>query len=74
MPITISNLTVARSAPTGTIVGTLTARDVGSVIPCNFILSKNPPAISPFHPTISLQSGAGQLHRAIIRCGSAQSG
>ena len=40
MTITIGNLTVASSAPTGTIVGVLTARDVGSIIPCNFILSK----------------------------------
>jgi hypothetical protein len=40
MPITISNLTVSRNGPTGTIVGVLTARDVGSIIPCNFILSK----------------------------------
>ena len=40
MTITISNLTVAQNAPAGTIVGVLTARDVGSIIPCNFILSK----------------------------------
>jgi hypothetical protein len=40
MTITISNLTVAPSAPTGTLVGVLTARDAGSIIPCNFILSK----------------------------------
>jgi len=41
MTITISNLTVAQNAPAGTIVGTLTASDVGSIIPCNFILSKS---------------------------------
>jgi hypothetical protein len=40
MTIMISNLTVAPSAPTGTIVGVLTATDAGSVIPCDFILSK----------------------------------
>jgi hypothetical protein len=40
MTITISNLTVAQSVPAGTIVGVLTASDVGSIIPCNFILSK----------------------------------
>jgi hypothetical protein len=40
MTITINNLTVTQSAPAGTIVGVLTARDVGSIIPCNFILSK----------------------------------
>ena len=41
MTITISNLTVAQNAPAGKIVGTLTASDVGSIIPCNFILSKS---------------------------------
>jgi len=40
MTITITNLTVAANAPAGTIVGVLSARDVGSIIPCNFILSK----------------------------------
>jgi hypothetical protein len=40
MTITISNLMVARNAPAGTVVGTLTARDVGSIIPCNFVLSQ----------------------------------
>jgi hypothetical protein len=40
MTITISNLTVPPSAPTGTIIGVLTATDAGSIIPCNFILSK----------------------------------
>src|SRR5215472_16432774 len=40
MTITITNLTVTQNAPAGTIVGVLTARDVGSIIPCNFILSK----------------------------------
>ena len=40
MTITISNLTVAPSAPTGTLVGVLTARDAGSIVPCNFITSK----------------------------------
>ena len=40
MTITISNLTVPLSAPTGTIIGVLTATDAGSIIPCNFILSK----------------------------------
>ena len=40
MTITITNLTVAQNAPAGTIVGVLSARDVGSIIPCNFILSK----------------------------------
>jgi hypothetical protein len=41
MMITIDNLTVAANAPTGTTVGVLTARDVpGSVIPCNFALTK----------------------------------
>jgi hypothetical protein len=40
MPITISNLAISPSAPAGTMVGVLTARDVGGTIPCNFILSK----------------------------------
>ena len=40
MTITINNLTVAQNAPAGTIVGTLTARDLGSIIPCNVVLSK----------------------------------
>jgi hypothetical protein len=40
MTITISNLTVPPSAPTGTKIGVLTATDAGSIIPCNFILSK----------------------------------
>ena len=41
MTITISNLTVAASAPAGTAVGVLTARDPSGMIPCNFILSKS---------------------------------
>src|SRR5215467_9368386 len=40
MTITITNLTVADNAPAGTIVGVLSAKDVASIIPCNFILSK----------------------------------
>jgi hypothetical protein len=40
MTITLSSLNIAANAPAGTIVGVLTARDVGSIIPCNFILSK----------------------------------
>jgi len=40
MTITITNLTVAQSAPAGTVVGVLTARDGNNIIPCNFILSK----------------------------------
>jgi hypothetical protein len=40
MTITISNLTVPPSASTGTIIGVLTATDAGSIISCNFILSK----------------------------------
>src|SRR6266436_10220803 len=41
MTITINNLTVADNAPAGTVVGALTAMDdKGTVIPCNFILTK----------------------------------
>src|SRR5215469_6204300 len=41
MTIWTNNLTVAANAPTGTTVGVLTATDVpGSVIPCNFTLTK----------------------------------
>jgi hypothetical protein len=40
MTVTITNLTVAANAPAGTIVGVLSAGDVGNIIPCNFILSK----------------------------------
>lgn len=40
MTITISNLTVATSAPAETVVGVLTATDAGAVVPCDFILSK----------------------------------
>src|SRR6516164_527473 len=40
MTITISNLTVAQNAPAGTVVGMLAAIDAGSIIPCNFTLSK----------------------------------
>src|SRR5215472_5052035 len=41
MTITISNLTVAENAPTGTTVGVLMAADeAGKVVPCNFILTK----------------------------------
>jgi hypothetical protein len=39
MTISITNLTVAANAPAGTIVGVLSS-DVGTIIPCNFILSK----------------------------------
>jgi len=42
MTISISNLTINNNAIPGTIVGVLTARDAsGTVIPCNFILTKN---------------------------------
>ena len=41
MTITINNLKVVDNAPTGTVVGALTAMDdKGTVIPCNFILTK----------------------------------
>jgi hypothetical protein len=40
MTITISNLTVATSAPAETVVGVLTATDARVVVPCDFILSK----------------------------------
>src|SRR6266481_7640670 len=41
MTITISNLKVADNAPSGTVVGSLTAMDdKGTVIPCNFMLTK----------------------------------
>lgn len=41
MPITISNVVVAANAPTGTIVGALTATDMaGALVPCNFITTK----------------------------------
>jgi hypothetical protein len=42
MTISISNLTVNNNASLGTVVGVLTARDAsGTVIPCNFTLTKN---------------------------------
>src|SRR6266436_10175947 len=41
MTITIKNLKVADNAPAGTVVGALTAMDdKGTVIPCNFMLTK----------------------------------
>jgi len=77
MTITISNLTVATSAPGGTMVGVLTARDVGSIIPYNFILSQISSgyfAISS-NNLITVWSGSiAPLHRAIILYGCAQSG
>jgi hypothetical protein len=42
MTISISNMTVAKTATTGTPVGTLTARDQsGKFIACSFALTKN---------------------------------
>src|ERR1700737_1029417 len=42
MTISISNLTVNNNAPVGTLIGVFTARDESStIIPCNFILTKN---------------------------------
>jgi len=42
MAILISNLTVGNNAPTGTTIGVLSAMDAtGTVIPCNFVLTKN---------------------------------
>jgi hypothetical protein len=42
MTISISNLNINNNAMPGTIVGVLTARDAsGTVIPCNFTLTKN---------------------------------
>lgn len=41
MSIAISNLTVSSNAPTGTVIGVLTALDpTGSVIPCTYTLTK----------------------------------
>jgi hypothetical protein len=41
MTIAISNLHVMNTAPIGTVVGALTAMDdKGTVIPCNFMLTK----------------------------------
>src|SRR5215475_11255393 len=41
MTITISNLEIMNNAPDGSVVGVLTAIDEkGTVIPCNFILTK----------------------------------
>ena len=41
MSITISNLTVSNNAPAGTTIGLLTTTDSsGTVIPCNYMLTK----------------------------------
>lgn len=41
MAITISNLTIGNSVPAGTAIGVLTTTDAsGTVIPCNYILTK----------------------------------
>ncbi|MGA7259371.1 MAG: hypothetical protein WBX30_00485, partial [Stellaceae bacterium] len=41
MAITISNLTSGNSVPAGTAIGVLTTTDAsGTVIPCNYILTK----------------------------------
>jgi large repetitive protein len=40
MSIIISNLTVQDSAPSGTVIGVLTAQDTGTVIPCTYTLTK----------------------------------
>src|SRR5215471_21260621 len=41
MTISLSNSMVSANSPTGTIVGVLTAKDgAGSIVPCNFILTK----------------------------------
>src|SRR5690348_13266719 len=41
MPITISSLTVSNTAPAGTTIGVLTTTDAsGTVIPCNYMLTK----------------------------------
>src|SRR5580693_5491514 len=41
MAITISNLTVSNNAPTGTTIGVLVTTDAsGTVIPCNYMLTK----------------------------------
>jgi hypothetical protein len=41
MAITISNLVIGNNVPAGTTIGVLTASDgSGSVIPCNFLLTK----------------------------------
>ena len=42
MSITISNLAVRNNAPSGTVIGVLTAQDAGTVIPCAFSLTKGP--------------------------------
>src|SRR2546421_11449470 len=41
MAITISNLIVSNTAPAGTTIGLLTTTDAsGTVIPCNYVLTK----------------------------------
>src|SRR6266481_1530027 len=41
MAITISNLTVSNNAPAGTTIGALVTADAsGTVIPCNYMLTK----------------------------------
>src|ERR1700726_2979358 len=41
MAITISNLTVSNNVPVGTTIGVLTTTDAsGTVIPCNYMLTK----------------------------------
>jgi hypothetical protein len=42
MTISISNLSINNTAPTGTVIGVLTAQDAsGTIIPCSFTLTKN---------------------------------
>jgi hypothetical protein len=40
MSIRITNLTVQNSAPSGTVIGALTAQNAGTVIPCAYSLTK----------------------------------
>ena len=58
MSITISNLTVSNTAPTGTTIGLLTTTDAsGTVIPCSYILTKG-----------SIGAGYGFVTEANMRC------
>src|SRR5215469_10532908 len=40
MSIIISNSTVQNNAPSGTVIGVLTAQDAGTIIPCAYSLTK----------------------------------
>ena len=68
MSIKISNLTVQHHAPSGTVIGVLTAQDAGTVIPCAYSLTKGSAGLFAIAGNQLVTYGAGQSRLAVTPC------